>query len=287
MKILIIGKRGMLGQDLAVKYSRIHDVSIVGRPQLDLIKPETIQQVFNEQAPAVVINCAAMTNVDQCERDPETAMKVNGEGPGHLAKASADIGAKLVHVSTDYVFAGRPDVPYSEQEPTSPISAYARSKDHGEKRVRQNLDNHLIVRVAWVFGYNDKSFVRYVLRMAKTQKQVPVINDQIGSVTYTMDIGDGIEALLENDCRGTYHLTNEGYCTRYRFAEEIFRLKGLAVSKLKPITSQALGWIAPRPKTLLLSKDKLKRDTGYIPRHWKEALREYLQEKNHGQERTA
>ena len=282
MKVLIVGKGGMLADDLAGKFDGVFDVSVVGRPELDLLRPETMRMVIAEQAPEVVINCAAMTNVDECERKPELADRVNGRGPGKLAQICADAGAKLVHISTDYVFAGREGAPYTEEEKPSPLSAYSRSKLLGEELVREHLDQHLIVRVAWVFGFKEKSFVRFVLRSAEGNNEVPVINEQVGSVTYTMDIGEGIMMLLKHRCSGTYHLTNEGECTRYDFAEEIFRLRGFDPAKLKPISSAALGWVAPRPQRLLISKEKIKRDTGYVPPNWKEALKEYLRKENNG-----
>jgi dTDP-4-dehydrorhamnose reductase len=282
MKVLIIGKGGMLGDDLARKFDGIFDVSIVGRPRVDLLRPETMRAVIDDEAPDVVINCAAMTNVDECELKPDLADKINGRGPGNLARICADTGTKLVHISTDYVFAGREGAPYTEEEEPSPISAYSRSKLLGEELVRKHLDDHLIVRVAWVFGFKEKSFVRFILRSAEDNNEVPVIHEQVGSVTYTMDIGEGTRMLLEHRCSGTYHLTNEGECTRYDFAEEIFRLRGLDPAKLKPVTSADLGWIAPRPQRLLISKEKIKRDTGYVPPNWKEALKEYLRKENNG-----
>ena len=282
MKVLIVGKGGMLGDDLARKYRGLFDVSIAGRPQVDLLRPDTMKMVVDEEAPDVAINCAAMTNVDECERQPGLADKVNGHGPGKLAQICSEAGIKLVHISTDYVFAGREGAPYTEEDEPSPISAYSRSKLLGEELVREYLDDHLIVRVAWVFGFKEKSFVRYVLHSAKDNKEVPVLNDQVGSVSYTMDIGEGTRMLLKHRCSGTYHLTNEGECTRYDFAEEIFRLRGLDPAKLKPITSADLGWVAPRPQKLLISKEKIKRDTGYVPPNWKDALQEYLREENNG-----
>ncbi len=196
MKILIIGKEGMLGDDLAKKYRDQHQVEIVGEERLDFCRSETIKPVIVEKKPDVVINCAAVTNLDLCEREPELAFKVNAAGPGELAKICADEGCRLVHISTDYVFGDRPDIPYEEDEEPNPASVYSESKLEGERKVMAALEKHLIVRAAWVFGFKDKSFVRFILRKGKTGEQVPVLDDQTGSVTYTMDIGEGIGRLL-------------------------------------------------------------------------------------------
>ena len=286
-KVLIVGKSGLLGGDLAAKYKNTFNTVAVGRAEIEFTQPATIKNTLHKHRPDVVINCAAMTNLDQCEREPELAFKVNADGPVELAKVCAQTRAKLIHISTDYVFAGRPDVPYTEDEQTQPLSVYSKSKVAGEEKVRAALENHLILRVAWLFGFKEKCFVNFVLRKAREKGRVPVIHDQVGSVTYTMDIGDGSKHLLENNCTGTYHLTNAGSCTRWEFANEIFRLRGLDTAMLQKISAAELGWIAPRPKSLILSKEKLKRDSGFSPRPWKQALEAYLQEMEHAEEGTA
>ena len=283
MKVLIIGKEGMLGDDLAEKYGNCYETTLIGEETVDLRRYESIKAAILSEKPDVVINCAAMTNVDQCEREPEPAFEINAEGAGLVARVCGEQGCKLVHISTDYVFEGRPDEPYIEDEKPSPVCVYSESKLEGERKVRAEHPDHLIIRAAWIFGFKDKSFVQFILRLSETREAVRVVDDQIGSPTYTMDIGEGISRLLAKDCRGTYHLTNGGYCTRYEFAREIFRIAGFDPARLQPISFMELNWLARRPDSLMLSMKKLQRDTGYIPRHWKAALKEYLQKEGYAE----
>ena len=275
-EILIIGAKGMLGGDIIKSYSENLNVRGIGRETMDITRRQDVFEIIETLSPKIVINCAGLTNVDICEENSELAFKVNCDGAENLALACKKIGAKLIHISTDYVFDGEKSVPYTEDDQPNPISIYSESKFAGEEKVRNNLDDHLIIRTAWIYGFHTKSFTRMVLKRAKEQEVVPVINDQYGSPTYTFDIAEGILKLLERNLNGTFHLTNEGICTRYEFTKEIFRLAGLNSDRVKPISSKEMNWVARRPKRLELSKEKYKKATGCGIRQWGKALKDYL-----------
>jgi dTDP-4-dehydrorhamnose reductase len=226
----------------------------------------------------MVINAMAFTNVDGSEEQPELAFKVNGEGAKHLAEVTAEIGAKLVHVSSDYVFDGTKGSPYLEQDPTSPLSIYGKSKLAGEENARLNPD-HLIVRTQWLYGLHGRNFVETMLRLAQEKNELDIVNDQIGSPTWTVSLARAIKALIEKDCRGIYHAVNSGSCSWFDFAAAIFAEKGVDI-RLQPITSRELGRPAPRPLFSVLDCSKLLRDTGLKMEGWRDALTEYLKERD-------
>ncbi len=275
-EILVVGAKGLLGGDIIKFYSENLSVRGIGRETMDITRRQNVFETIETLSPKIVINCAGLTNVETCEKNSELAFKVNCDGAENLASACKKIGAKLIHISTDYVFDGEKSAPYTEDDQPNPISVYSESKLAGEEKVRNNLDDHLIIRTAWIYGFHAKSFTRMVLTRAKEQEVVSVINDQYGCPTYTFDIAEGILKLLETNLKGTFHLTNEGICTRYEFTKGIFRLAGLNSDRVKPISSREMNWVARRPKRLELSKEKYKKATGCGIRQWEEALKDYL-----------
>ena len=270
--ILVVGANGMLGQDLM----RALPVSARGVDigEIDITSPESVRTLLVSLKPEVVINAAAYTDVDGCEANRELAIAVNGAGVGHLARVSADIGAKLVQVSTDYVFDGGKGSPYLEDDPTGPLSVYGHSKLLGEQNVRLNPD-HLIVRTQWLYGLHGKNFVETMLRLATERSELSVVDDQIGSPTWTVDLAGAIRALVEAGCRGTYHAANAGFCSWNEFARAIFADAGVKIT-VKPMTTTELKRPAPRPLYSTLDCAKLTRDTGYVLQRWREALKTYL-----------
>ncbi len=275
-EILVVGAKGLLGGDIIKFYSENLSVRGIGRETMDITRRQNVFETIETLSPKIVINCAGLTNVEMCEKNSELAFKVNCDGAENLASACKKIGAKLIHISTDYVFDGEKSAPYTEDDQPNPISIYSESKLAGEEKVRNNLDDHLIIRTAWIYGFHTKSFTRMVLTRAKEQEVVSVINDQYGCPTYTFDIAEGIRKLLETNLNGTFHLTNEGTCNRYEFTKEIFRLAGLNSDRVKPISSREMNWVARRPKCLELSKEKYKKATGCGIRQWEKALKDYL-----------
>ena len=271
--VLVIGSKGMLGQELMEVFgpsARGVDVE-----EIDITDLSSVQRVLLTLKPTVVVNAAAYTDVDGCQTNAEQAMQVNGEGVAHLAMVSKEIGAKLVQVSTDYIFDGKKGSPYLEDDLCAPLSVYGESKLAGEMNTWFNPD-HLIVRTQWLYGHAGKNFVETMLRLAGERDELTVVDDQVGSPTWTRDLALAIKALIEKGCSGTYHAANAGFVSWNGFAKEIFRLAGLDVT-VKPMTTAELDRPAPRPLYSTLDCTKLAQDTGFTPQPWQEALKRYLE----------
>lgn len=271
--ILVVGANGMLGRDLMDILTG--DVRGVDIEEIDITSLESTRRVLLTLKPEVVVNAAAYTDVDGCETNKEPAMQVNGEGVAHLALAALEIGARLVQVSTDYVFDGTKESPWLEDDPPNPLSVYGESKLAGEMNARL-VPDHLIVRTQWLYGRNGKNFVETMLRLAGERNELAVVDDQIGSPTWTVDLALAIKALIETGCRGTYHAANSGSCSWNGFARAIFEESGLDV-KVNPMATQELGRPAARPLYSVLDCGKLAQDAGFQPEPWREALKKYLQ----------
>jgi len=270
--ILVVGANGMLGRDvMALLGDRGRGVDMDG---IDITSLESVERVLTAVRPSVVLNCAAYTDVDGCESNRDTAMQVNGEGVAHLAMATRMIGARLVQISTDYVFDGNKITPYLEDDAPNPLSVYGESKLAGEMNAAVNPD-HLIVRTQWLYGLHGKNFVETMLRLGAERDELSVVDDQIGSPTWTVDLAHAIVALLEKGCRGVYHAANEGYCSWNDFARAIFQEAGMAVT-VTAMTTEQLNRPARRPLHSTLDCGKLARDGGYRPQPWRDALRSYL-----------
>jgi dTDP-4-dehydrorhamnose reductase len=270
--ILVVGSKGMLGTDLM----RIleGDVRGVDVDEIDITSFESTRRVLLTLKPRIVVNTAAYTDVDGCETNREMAMQVNGEGVAHLAMAAGEIGAKLVHVSTDYVFDGAKGTPWLEDDGMNPLSVYGESKLAGELNARLAPD-HLIVRTQWLYGLHGKNFVETMLRLGREKKELAVVDDQTGSPTWTVDLSLAIKALIDTECSGTYHAANGGFCSWNGFARTIFEEAGLDV-EVKPMTTTELGRPAVRPLYSVLDCSKLAKDAGFQPEPWRDALRKYL-----------
>ena len=274
--IVVVGANGMLGRDLMALLgdgSRGVDIA-----EIDVTSHESVERVLTTLHPSVVINCAAYTDVDGCETNVDTAMQVNGEGVAYLAMVTRELGAKLVHVSTDYIFDGGKGSPYLEDDPPHPLSIYGESKLTGEMNASFNPD-HLIVRTQWLYGLYGKNFVETMLRLGTEKDELTVVDDQIGSPTWTVDLAKAIIVLIEKGCQGVYHAANSEFCSWNGFAKAIFEESGLAVS-VKPMTTEALNRPARRPLYSTLDCSKLKQDTGFQPQPWRDALRSYLKLRN-------
>ncbi len=271
--ILVVGANGMLGRDmLACIGDEARGVDI---DEIDITSLESTERILKTLKPRTVINCAAYTDVDGCETNTEMAMQVNGEGVAHLAMASREIGARLVHVSTDYVFDGGKGSPYVEGDAPCPLGVYGESKLAGELNAAFNAD-HLIVRTQWLYGLHGKNFVETMLRLALEKDELSVVDDQIGSPTWTVDLAGAIMSLLKTGRRGIYHAANAGFCSWNEFAQAIFEESGLAV-RVKGMTTDELNRPARRPLYSTLDCGKLEQDTGFRPQPWRSALKTYLQ----------
>ena len=274
--ILVIGANGMLGRDMmALIGPAARGVDI---DEIDITSLESTERVIRTLKPETVINCAAYTDVDGCETNVETAMQVNGEGVAHLAMASREIGARLVHVSTDYVFDGSKGSPYVEDDAPCPLGVYGESKLAGELNAGFNPD-HLIVRTQWLFGLHGKNFVETMLRLAVEKDEIAVVDDQVGSPTWTVDLAQAVLALLKSGHCGIYHAANAGFCSWNGFAQAIFEDAGLPV-KVHGMTTDELNRPARRPLYSTLDCSKLEQDAGFRLQPWRSALKTYLQLRN-------
>lgn len=288
MKILITGANGQLGNELtsilAAQTSEIGpldtqykncEVIAADVETLDITDAKKVDDFLDKTRPDVVFNCAAMTNVDGCEANLELALKVNAIGPSNLAKACSNIGAKLVHISTDYVFAGTGSTPYREWDPCAPESIYGKSKLLGEQYVREQTSRYFIVRTAWLYGYVGKNFVRTILNLAKEKKQIKVVSDQVGNPTNANDLAHHILKLALTENYGTYHCTGAGEASWHEFASLIVKYAQLDCEVL-PCTTDEFPREAKRPQYSSLDNLMLRCTVGDEMRPWQDALLSYL-----------
>ncbi|MEU8032120.1 dTDP-4-dehydrorhamnose reductase [Streptomyces sp. NPDC049099] len=276
---LITGAAGMLGRDLLARLHRDGEDAVgLARGHLDITDADAVHGTVDAQRPRIVVNCAAWTAVDDAEAREADALRVNGDGPRHLAEACAKIGARLIQVSTDYVFAGDGTSPYAENAPTAPRSAYGRTKLAGEQAVLTELpDAGYVVRTAWLYGAGGGNFIDTMIGLESVRETVDVVDDQHGQPTWTVDLADrmvrlGRAALAGSAPAGIYHGTSGGETTWFGLAREIFRLLGADHGRVRPTTSTAFVRPAPRPAYSVLGHD-LWRQAGMEPiRPWREAL---------------
>lgn len=261
MKILITGASGQLGKDCKRIFHTKHTVYALGSKELDITNHEQVRHHFQLVNPEIVINCAAYTAVDRCETDRENCWRVNAEGPGVIAAACAETGSRMIHISTDYVFDGCKPVPesYSEKEPTHPVSHYGASKLEGEKRVRRKLEDHLILRTAWLYGISGPNFLKTMLRLAVNDPKriIRVVNDQFGSLTWSHRLARQISTLLASDATGTFHATAEGHTTWYEGARFFLEVMDVPFS-MEPCTTNDYPTPAKRPINSILENNRLK-----------------------------
>lgn len=276
MRVLIIGAKGMLGQDLMALFGADKKYQVLGIDQesIDITNRANVLQKIEEIKPNIVINTAAFTAVDNCEKleFKKVCFDVNGYGVGYLASACKKAGAMLVHYSTDYIFAGDKAEGYKEDEKNfAPVNVYGESKLLGEQELQKNTDKFYLVRTAWLYGKNGKNFVDTMLALAQKMPELKVVDDQHGKPTYTVDLAKRTKEILESKMPfGIYHITNEGETTWCGFAKKIFELAGVKVS-VKPVTSAEFPRPAKRPAYSALVNTKLSK-----MRKWEEALKEYL-----------
>lgn len=280
MKIFVTGCNGQLGRAINLQYKDDPNVTFVNTDvaDLDITKVDDVMSAVKAEKPDVIVNCAAHTAVDACETDLDNAYKINAIGPRNLSLAANEVNAKLVHVSTDYVFDGKGTRPYTEFDPVNPQGAYGKTKLAGEEFVKAFANKYFIIRTAWLYG-DGKNFVKTMLRLSETNDVVRVVKDQVGSPTSTKELAGAIAHLIPTDNYGLFHGTCEGICSWADFTEEIFRLKGLN-TKVEHITSAEFNAKAPRPAYSVLDNYMLKLTTDYKFAQWEDAIAEYLKELN-------
>jgi dTDP-4-dehydrorhamnose reductase len=274
MKILITGAYGMLGSDLR-EVLKNQELIVTGSKDLDITDEEKVVEFVCENSPELVINAAAYTAVDDCETHYDDAYAVDAIGPKNLAIACNKLDIPLVHISTDYVFDGTKRTPLIEADKLGPQSAYGKTKLAGEEFIQENTDKYFILRTAWLYGLHGNNFVKTMLDLAENHDEITVVDDQVGSPTYSFDLAVAITNLLYSDKYGIYHVTNEGECSWYEFAKLIFELSNIDV-KVVPVTTEEFPRPAPRPHYSVLNNKKWN-SSGFVPmRTYQEALSEYL-----------
>ena len=280
MKILIPGGNGMVARMLALTASRRgHEPIALPHAQWDITDPAAATALLEQYKPDVLVNCAAFTDVDACEEEAHaaSAMKVNGEGPGVLARACVQARVPLLHLSTDFVFDGTASTPYAVDARLKPISAYGVTKAAGEKAVMAAGGAWTLLRTAWVYGPYGRNFVDTILRKAREEGKLKVVRDQVGAPTYTGDLAEAIVHLVEAHARGIVHFTNEGHCSWHGFAHAIVALAGLDVP-VEAVTSAQFPRPAHRPAYSVLDLERYHLLTRQRPRPWPLALGEYFEQ---------
>lgn len=277
MRILIAGSNGMLGNDLKEVLQDKHELILTTSKTMDITdKNHTIDFISNEK-PDIIINSAAYTDVDDCEENQDVAYAVNGKGVKNLAIACRAVDCPLVHISTDYIFNGKNDRPWVENDEADPISVYGKSKLKGEEAILEILDKFFIVRTAWLYGVNGRNFPKTMLELAENHSEITVVYDEIGTPTYARDLANAISQLIETDFYGIYHITNSGSCSWCEFARYIFEVANVDVNVI-PVTASEFARAAPRPSYSVL-KNKNWIENGFKPlRSYKDAIREYIEQ---------
>ena len=284
MKILVTGANGMLAKEVKEKFAEGNEIIATDVAELDITNEKAVMDYVMKTKPEYIINCAAYTAVDKAEENYELADKINGDGPTNLAKAAKSAGAKLVHISTDYVFGGDLDVSkdYKEDDQKAPVTVYGKTKLHGEEGIEANMDEYYIFRTAWLYGVGGNNFVKTMTKLGSTRDEINVVSDQHGSPTYAKDLTEIIyQAIDKKIPYGVYNATNEGFTTWYDFAKEILAEQGISC-KVNPVTTEEYIEMmkvtqAKRPYNSQMSKEKLKKYGINVP-DWKDGLKRYLAE---------
>ncbi|MBR9922785.1 MAG: dTDP-4-dehydrorhamnose reductase [Bacteroidetes bacterium] len=292
-KILVTGSTGMLGQEMQTLVAENHSPrakkeesqwSFLNRNELDLEKLETCPAVLQDEEVRILLNFAAYTQVDQAEKEAEKARTINETGPKNLAHWCRENGIRLIHISTDYVYGGAGNTPFREDAPVNPAGVYAQTKAAGEAGILATAPDSIIVRTSWLYGPNGNNFLNTMLRLGREKESLQVVNDQIGSPTYTLDLAGAliqmIEKLLEDNSRsgGIYNYSNEGTASWFDFAWNIMQETGLKC-RISPCSTDAFPRPAPRPAFSLMSKEKIRNDFGINIPHWQDGLRRCLKRK--------
>ena len=278
MRVLVTGANGQLGYDM-IKRLVILELEYIGTDiaEFDLTNELETKAFIKNYKPDVVIHCAAYTAVDKAEDEKELCYKINVLGTRYIAEACAEIQAKLVYISTDYVFDGAGEKPFEVTDKPNPINYYGQTKYEGELEVQKALEKYFIVRTSWVFGSNGNNFVKTMLRLGKEKSEIAVVDDQFGSPTYTYDLAELLAEMIATEKYGIYHATNEGYCSWDEFAKEIFKQAGMKV-KINPVKTEEYPTEAKRPRNSRINRINLDRAGFGRMEPWEEALLKYFNE---------
>ena len=276
MRVLVTGVKGQLGYDVMNELAkRGYEGVGVDVDEMDITDARKVDEVITKAQVDKVVHCAAYTAVDAAEDNVELCRRVNAEGTENIAKVCKRLDLPMVYLSTDYVFDGEGERPWEPDDERDPLNVYGQTKYEGELAVERNLDKYFIVRIVWVFGVNGKNFIKTMLNLAQNHDTITVVDDQVGSPTYTYDLARLLVDMIETEKYGRYHATNEGLCTWYEFAKEIFRQAGVDV-KVVPVTSEQFQAKARRPHNSRMNKDKLEAMGFQRLPSWQDALSRYL-----------
>jgi len=276
--ILVLGAKGMLGHDVVAALKDDFDVAALDIEEVDVTNLESVRKVLQKESPKVVINCTvACANADRAEKEKELAFKVNAEGVRNLAKVCKELEAKLVHYSSDYVFNGKKDQPYDEADHPDPLSVYGKSKLQGEDHLKKILDDYIIIRTSWLFGEHGRNFVKTILKLASEKDELKIVNDQIGSPTYTKDLANATKKLIDLDAKGTFHIAATDCCSWFEFAKEILETVGIRAVEVEPIASDELNLPARRPKNSRFNCEKFEKLTNHKMPKWRDSLKIYME----------
>jgi len=285
-RMLITGANGLLGREISRFFSRGYEILRTDREECDVTRARECLRVIGEFSPDVVVHCAAYTAVDRAEGEEEAAFALNARGTRNVALACREHGALLVTFGTDYVFDGTSERPYSENDPTGPLSAYGRSKLAAEEAVREVAPDFLLLRTQWLFGAHGRNFVSSILDRAGRGEELRVVSDQKGSPTYSLDLADAVKRLLDAGSRGIFHFSNEGETTFFGYAAFLLAHTGNKEARLSALSTSDLSrdaYPAPRPLYAVLSKKKYREATGVAPRRWEEAVLDFLRTGSRGE----
>lgn len=276
MRVLVTGVTGQLGFDVMQELAN-RDIEAIpaSHRQFDITDSQQTHNFIVSARPDAVIHCAAYTAVDKAEDEPQFCHRVNVDGTHSIAQACRDIGAKMLYISTDYVFPGTGITPYEIDAPTGPVNVYGQSKLDGELTVKEIIQQYFIVRISWVFGKNGKNFVKTMLRLGKECEQINVVDDQIGSPTYTADLAPLLCDMIATHKYGTYHATNEGYCSWAKFAKEILKIANCPAN-ISPIPTSGYLTKAARPQNSRLSKASLDASNFLRLPQWQDATERFI-----------
>jgi dTDP-4-dehydrorhamnose reductase len=278
MKVILLGANGQLGKEFGNFLSEKEDIDLYSfsHNELDILDLQKLVDKFQEISPNVVINCAAYTKVDQAEKEQTLAYQVNAIGAKNVSFASFKINAKVIYFSTDYVFDGIKGAPYNEFDKPNPISVYGKSKLLGETYTKEHNPNHLILRISWLYGINGSNFVKTIIRLAKEKGELRVVNDQVGTPTYALDLVKQTWKLIQEDSAGLYHSANIGQTTWFEFAKRIVEKLKLN-AKVVPIKTEEFPSLAKRPKFSVLENYLLQLENKNIMRKWEKAFDDFVE----------
>lgn len=275
----------MLGRALAERLNQKYKIIALGHPECDIGDLKQVERVFNRYRPWLTLNCAAMTDVDACQDNPEKARAVNALGPYNIAKTAAEYDSIVIHISTDYVFGGGKNRPYRENDRARPVSIYGKTKWEGERLLRKTVKKHIIIRTSWLFGKGKNNFIDKTIKRARGEKILRIASDKYSSPTYTHDLAQAITGIInlinnrafQDEAYGTYHISNSGYCSWHEYAKIILRSAKIDQVKLEPIKMSQVNFKARRPAFSALDNTKYSRLTAKPLRKWQAAVKEYVE----------